>query len=192
MASTALSSEQYLTNFVCLENVFSPEDCQRLIYIDIPASQAHVTRFKGSTFNQLQMNSRNTKVKAIARTPEHQWVYDRLIQYVQYVNRECFHFRLQKLTEPQILEYENTGFYGCHLDIGTGDTSRRKISMVVFLTPPEQYEGGQLILQPHFPAIVQKQGSAVFFPSYLPHEITPVTSGVRHTLVTWVLGPCFR
>lgn len=196
-ASQEVSSPLYLTNYVVLPEVFSPAECREIVYANLPTSQAHVSRFKGkinegSTSNVLQMQSRNTKVKSVPRYPEYQWLYDRLNEKVRFVNQQCFRFKLKRLTNLQILEYENTGFYGTHLDIGTGETSRRKISVVVFLTPAEEYEGGQLIMKPAFTPISPTQGSAVFFPSYIPHEITPVTRGVRHTLVTWVLGPAFK
>lgn len=182
----------YLTNYLVLPEVFSPEECRRIIYADLPATQAHITRYDAGTFNDLQMHARNTKVKSVPQQMRFLWLYQRVAESVRFVNQQCFHFRLDKLTDLQILEYENTGFYGTHVDIGTGETSRRKLSMVVFLTPPEEYEGGQLVLKPWFTPVEQAQGAIVFFPSYIPHEITPVTRGVRHTLVTWMLGPCFR
>jgi PKHD-type hydroxylase len=182
----------YLTNYVTLPEVFSPEECRRIIYSNIPASQAQVSIFKKGTVNDLQMQSRNTKVKAMPRIKPLMWVYSRIHEQIHFVNEHCYHFKLSELTELQILEYENTGFYGTHLDTGTGVTSRRKISLVVFLTPPEEYDGGELILKPWFTPVVPTQGTIVFFPSYIPHEITPVTRGVRHTLVSWVLGPSYR
>jgi len=36
------------------------------------------------------------------------------------------------------------------------------------------------------------QGTAVAFPSYLAHQVSPVTRGLRHSLVAWAYGPAFR
>lgn len=191
-ATSALSQASYLTRFVQLKDVFSPEECRRIVYADLPASQAHVAHFSGDTHNVLELKQRNTKVKAVPRNlPAHTWIYERLIAQIRSVNEALYHFEIKNLTDLQILEYENTGFYNTHVDIGTGDTSRRKLSLILFLTPPNEYEGGELLLKPHFSPIERLQGSIVIFPSYIPHEIKPVTKGVRHTLVTWVLGPCF-
>lgn len=191
-ATSALSQASYLTRFVQLKDVFSPEECRRIVYADLPASQAHVAHFSGDTHNVLELKQRNTKVKAVPRNlPAHTWIYERLIAQIRSVNEALYHFEIKNLTDLQILEYENTGFYNTHVDIGTGDTSRRKLSLILFLTPPNEYEGGELLLKPHFSPIERLQGSIVVFPSYIPHEIKPVTKGVRHTLVTWVLGPCF-
>lgn len=184
--------DQYLNNYVLLPDVFTPEECRRIAYLDLPVSQAHVTRFEGDSVNDLQLTSRNTKVKSVPQMEHFLWLYSPILEQIRFVNQNCFRFQLNKLTDLQILEYENTGFYGTHIDVGTGDTSRRKISLILFLTPPDEYEGGELVLKPWFTPIVQKQGALVLFPSYIPHEIRPVTRGVRHTLVTWVLGPTFK
>ena len=72
----------------------------------------------------------------------------------------------------------------------------RKISLTINITDPNDYEGGDLkfdlgnhqeknILTAHEG---KSQGSIVVFPSFLDHCITPVTRGVRYSLVLWVLG----
>jgi PKHD-type hydroxylase len=38
----------------------------------------------------------------------------------------------------------------------------------------------------------KEKGAVVMFPSYLMHRITPVTKGVRKSLVLWVGGNTFR
>ncbi|PKL76988.1 MAG: hypothetical protein CVV27_07475 [Candidatus Melainabacteria bacterium HGW-Melainabacteria-1] len=184
--------ESFLGNYVVMPEVFSPEECRRIVYINLPAAQAYVTRFEEGSFNDLQLHARNTKVKSIPQSTDYLWLYERVSDSVKLVNRQFYRFAIDALTDLQVLEYENTGFYGTHVDVGTGETSRRKLSMVVFLTPPQEYDGGELILKPWFTPVTPAQGSVVFFPSYIPHEITPVTRGVRHTLVTWMLGPCFQ
>ncbi|MBI4521691.1 MAG: 2OG-Fe(II) oxygenase, partial [Gemmatimonadetes bacterium] len=36
------------------------------------------------------------------------------------------------------------------------------------------------------------KGQAFLFPSYIGHRVTPVTRGIRRSLVTWCVGPAFR
>lgn len=191
-SAPAAPEASYLNNFVLIPDLFTPEECRKIVYLNEPSSQAHVIFFDGTSEDRLVLNQRNTKVKVVPRGEPCRWIYTRVVDYVREINQQYFKFQLHNLTDFQILEYENTGFYNTHLDIGTGDTSRRKLSLVAFLTPREEYEGGELFLRPNFPPIEQKQGAAVIFPSYVPHEIKPVTKGVRHSLVTWVLGPCFK
>lgn len=73
----------------------------------------------------------------------------------------------------------------------------RKISMTCNLTNPLNYEGGLLKfdfghhMEKHrFKECteIKEQGSVVFFPSFLPHCVTPVTKGTRYSLVLWSLG----
>jgi PKHD-type hydroxylase len=40
--------------------------------------------------------------------------------------------------------------------------------------------------------IKQTKGSAIFFPSFAMHRVTPVTDGVRRSLVVWMEGPRFK
>lgn len=182
----------FMNSFVQLPELFSPAECQQIIYLNQPATQAQVVAFRGENENELHLTMRNTKIKNVMRLQENRWIYERVIEKIREVNTRYYGFLLQQLTDFQVLEYENTGFYDTHVDIGTGETSRRKLSLVLFLTPRDEYEGGELILKPNFPALPQTLGSAVVFPSYIPHQIKPVTKGVRHTMVTWVIGPCFK
>ena len=75
--------------------------------------------------------------------------------------------------------------------------------MVVQLSDPAEYEGGQLQLfdvyedsdadeLDDFDAAASAQGSVIVFPSFEYHRVLPMRSGTRFSLVTWVSGPPFR
>jgi hypothetical protein len=73
----------------------------------------------------------------------------------------------------------------------------RKISMTCNLNIPGDYEGGNLKFdfgnhaensRYHECEEIRPQGSVICFPSFLPHCVTPVTSGTRYSLVLWSLG----
>lgn len=191
-ASGFIRSESYLHRHLLYENFFNPEECDQISYLDLNVLQAEVSYQLPEKANPTQLNlkHRNALNKAIPRLARHEWIYGRLINTVKEANERYFHFELTSLSDPQILEYQNTGFYGTHVDVGTGQISLRKLTMVAFLTPPEEYQGGELILKPYGGPLPAKQGSLVIFPSYLPHEVRPVRQGIRRTLVTWILGPC--
>ncbi len=86
---------------------------------------------------------------------------------------------------------QNNGNYGPHVDnaIMTGRrTSRTDISMTIFLSDPDSYEGGELVIEEtagerrfKLPA-----GFAVFYPSTTLHRVEPVTKGARYVACTWV------
>ncbi len=70
----------------------------------------------------------------------------------------------------------------------------RKLSVVIQLSPRESYEGGtfEFSTAAHPGAAFEPRGSVLIFPSFLQHRVLPVTSGIRHSLVTWVEGPQWR
>lgn len=78
----------------------------------------------------------------------------------------------------------------------------RKISMTVNLTDPADYQGGDLKFdfgehakdgeRFHICEEIRPQGSIIVFPSFLPHCVTPVTSGTRYSAVLWALGEPFK
>ena len=75
-----------------------------------------------------------------------------------------------------------------------GATQRRKISIVLQLSDPEEYEGGELemFVSKDIQKIPKKKGAAVLFPSYCMHRVTPVTKGERRSIVLWVSGPALN
>lgn len=138
---------------------------------------------------------RRSKVKWVENTPETEWVYKRLSHYVGVLNSQFYRLDLTGFGEAlQFTTYEENeqGMYGWHQDYGSGIS--RKLSVVLQLTDPSRYEGGNLeVLTSGNPIVVRKQrGLLAVFPSYTLHQVTPVTRGIRQTLVTWVTGPAFR
>jgi PKHD-type hydroxylase len=70
----------------------------------------------------------------------------------------------------------------------------RKLSISIQLTDPNEYEGGELYLYDDDKGTVmdKTQGTLILFPSYVLHEVVPVTKGTRNSLVTWVTGKQFK
>lgn len=74
-----------------------------------------------------------------------------------------------------------------HMDCIPGN-SQRKLSFSLILT--NDFEGGAFELLNNS-YIEQKKGKLLVFPSFLPHAITPVVSGIRYVVFGWVYGPNF-
>lgn len=54
------------------------------------------------------------------------------------------------------------------------------------------YEGGELQINTGKVLVAEKEkGTVIIFPSYLLHRVTPVTKGIRRSLVLWIEGPAF-
>jgi len=125
------------------------------------------------------------------------WIYQKLTSAVNHMNDNFFKFYLTKIERIQFTHYKSdeNGCYKQHIDPLQWTTPHnRKLSVVIQLSDPSEYEGGDLILyNGHEGTKIQKQkGMSVFFPSYTLHECSPVTKGERYALVAWVHGPPFR
>jgi PKHD-type hydroxylase len=138
---------------------------------------------------------RRSQVSWIDNNPNTKWVFERLADVVLKLNAEHFKFDLTGFGEHlQLTNYDQSenGMYGWHQDYG-GKVSR-KLSMAIQLTDPSEYEGGNLqTMTSGEPTNVRKQrGLIAVFPSYVLHQVTPVTQGSRQSLVAWVSGPAFK
>jgi PKHD-type hydroxylase len=140
-------------------------------------------------------NIRRSQVSWLDNTPDTKWVFERLADVVSKMNAQHFRFDLTGFGETlQLTNYDQSenGMYGWHQDYGNGIS--RKLSMAVQLTDPSEYEGGNLqVMTSSKPQNVRKQrGLIAIFPSYVLHQVTPVTQGSRQSLVAWVSGPAFK
>ena len=58
----------------------------------------------------------------------------------------------------------------------------------------DEYEGGDFEIGSggEFKKLSKKKGSGILFPSFLMHRVTPITKGVRKSLVLWVGGESYK
>ncbi len=143
-------------------------------------------------------------------------LYDKMCEYNE--KHSNWNFDLKGLEQLQYTVYNNCGsHYTWHKDVhpwtsdytfyafGSSSTYKeknliRKISFTIFLNDPDEYEGGELDLEWRSPSSTIERydtfkspaGSIIVFPSSTWHRVRPVTSGIRKSLVGWVLGPPFR
>lgn len=139
---------------------------------------------------------RRTKVGWIRNEPQTEWLYDRLAFIARNLNSKFYRFNLYGFFEDfQFTLYEegDEGFYTWHIDQGASTVCPRKLSIVLQLSGPEEYEGGDLeIMTGEKVNVVTKQkGLVAAFPSFVLHRVTPVTKGTRKTIVVWCAGPDF-
>jgi predicted 2-oxoglutarate/Fe(II)-dependent dioxygenase YbiX len=113
---------------------------------------------------------------------------------------------LKRFEHPQFLTYREGDFFAAHTD---GDSDhpdvpehirQRRFTMILFLNEGE-YTGGKLILYGAFGdgdgdatqsvglPVDARPGDLITFPSRLLHEVQPVTSGLRHSAVSWFVSP---
>jgi PKHD-type hydroxylase len=180
----------YLTSVGQFPKVFTVAECHRLINLPLPATDARIN-VPDVDGGQANYQVRRTRDKAVPPYPEHAWIFQRIGNLVTQANQHSYRFHLNQHVTAHVLEYSPDGFYDWHIDLGADVDAARKISVVTFLTPPEEYEGGELCFMDQGPPLKLPQGTTVLFPSYLIHKVQPVTRGTRFTLVSWVHGPSF-
>jgi PKHD-type hydroxylase len=90
--------------------------------------------------------------------------------------------------------YEGGETFGAHVDNavrlvpGSGRKLRTDISATLFLTEPDSYDGGELLVEDTYGAHAVKlpAGDLVLYPSTSLHRVEPVTRGVRLASFFWV------
>ena len=92
---------------------------------------------------------------------------------------------------PIFSRYEPGMQYGVHIDnaiMGRQPAVRTDVAVTLFLTPPEQYDGGELIIgvEPNAPRLKLMAGSAVAYPATALHRVAEVSRGRRTAAVTWL------
>lgn len=100
----------------------------------------------------------------------------------------------EKIWPPVFNLYQNGGHYGTHSDAAlmrlpeAGLTIRSDLSATLFLSDPEEYDGGELLIEEHFGAqpVKLRAGDMVLYPSSSLHQVTPVTRGQRICAITWM------
>lgn len=108
--------------------------------------------------------------------------------------QQRFHYAAMpaKLADFILARYEPGMEYGDHVDEpvmgGPGPKFRTDISMTVFLTPPESYDGGELVMRTSFGdnRVKLAAGDAVMYPSSSLHHVAKVTRGQRIVALTWI------
>lgn len=143
---------------------------------------------------------RKTSITWIEPEEGHKWIFEKIHEITAKVNFDKFQLDLKRFDGFQYSKYEVDDFYDWHKDISPTPTHNglyRKLSIVVMLSEPSEYTGGDLLLctTGNFNKIEHlrlDKGDIAFFYSTTPHSVEPVTEGTRLTLVTWCLGEKFK
>lgn len=167
--------------------------------------------------NVINKNIRDSKNAWI---PTSHWIGGFIWHYVQRTNRENFQYDLTAI-DGEAIQYTQYGvgeFYDWHIDAGidTAYTPQnvvssgnnisqdivtlqgeyvRKLSFSLQLSDYTEYTGGEVQFmdnnrKTYFAPKVR--GTLIFFDSRTPHRVRKVKSGVRKSLVGWVVGPRWK
>ena len=177
-------------------------------------NQMNDSLLSGDSLNKDKRSSKNSWI------PTTHWVGGFVWHYIERANRENFLYDIRNIDSEtmQFTQYDVGEFYGWHNDAGissqykpisVGNHSEgraqdfvnenlelvRKLSVVIQLSNPEDYEGGNLQLlsedgKKYFAP--RQRGTIIIFDSRTQHRVLKVTKGRRKSLVGWIVGPRWK
>jgi len=180
---------------VSVNDFLTPDECQTLV--DEGGRNSEMT---AGTTEDHRANIRRSEVAWFDPEGEHQWLFQRIRDCINDINRNWFGYNLTGFEGIQFTKYSHhkdaaSDFYAAHKDTKLLPGGLiRKLSFTIQLCDSTAYEGGDVVLYDSFTDFVRLSrslGSISFFPSYTIHEVTPVSKGIRFSLVGWACGPSF-
>ena len=194
------------------QNAIAPDMCNKIIDLGLKEKVK-----KSLTLMEAHHGETNNARESFDGGLNEQWLYDLLYPFLIEANQDAgWNFEVDWSETLQFTVYKQGGFYNWHRDAGLDDSYAykdksenfdgkiRKISMTLLLNDPKDFEGGDLEFdygrdeqgkmedRLNICKEARSQGSIIFFPSFIPHRVTPVTKGTRYSLVMWTLGKPFR
>ncbi len=183
---------QEYPDWIMWESALSDEVCDEIIEKCKELDAQAASTFRSGEGNADQ--NRLTQIRWIPKDDEHNWINGIFEEYAKRAN-EYFDLEISYLPELQFTEYKDIGYhYGWHHDIDWGNQTgtHRKISLVLQLTDPDDYSGGEFafkhIESPDIDAL-KKRGTIIAFRSYHIHCVQPILGGARTSVVGWYRGP---
>jgi PKHD-type hydroxylase len=183
-----------IDNWYWFQQALTPDEVERLEKLQetIPFKQAVL-----STDTHDLESYRKSEIKWLPQqNPDCTWLYEKFVGMVTEANRSLWNFELIGIFDDLQYTVYNAGggHYDWHMDIGSGVFSRRKVSITLQLSEPDEYEGGdfEFLIGKDVTKLPRKKGCAIIFPSFFLHRVSPVTKGVRKSLVLWISGQPYR
>lgn len=174
---------------VVIENLLAPQEVAhfREVLLSLPWADGKGTAMgmAAEVKNNHQADPADPAVQQLANQLLH-----RMGETSQLVSCALPH----RIFPPVFNRYGETEEYGWHVDgaimriPGSSEVLRSDMSMTLFLSAPEEYEGGELVIATEFgeQRLKLAAGSAVVYPSSSLHKVTAVTEGQRIAAITWM------
>jgi PKHD-type hydroxylase len=170
-----------------------------LLYFDsLPRQAGLVGEQHENKLGRVDLETRKSDICFADFDSQNEWIFYRLFALADMINNHFFNYDLIGFDHLQYTVYDTEGsHYAYHMDLQEnkdGTSVPRKLSFSVILSDRDEFEGGELEFLDGSTATQaeQKKGRVIAFPSYILHRVTPITKGIRKSLVFWVCGPKFR
>ena len=206
MALTQSSNDVYksLYKFVWNDDLFSKKELEKINKYCKKLSLQNGQIGDGNIDN----NIRQSKVALVGANEDNDWLFALLNRAAENINNDFYRFDLTGFDYFQYTEYrDRNDHYDFHVDMTydspndnanlDGFYQNRKLSFSILLNDPKEFSGADFEFSDsgdpdHVVVAEQRKGRVIAFPSFVPHRVTPLMSGVRKSLVFWVTGPKFR
>lgn len=182
------------TSHVIIPKVFTADETANIIAISQAEERKEATVGNGKENKTIRIS----EINFIGPNDKTVWIFNKLDRAIEWANEHYFGFDLNGYERFQFTEYkaEKAGHYNWHMDLQlhiAGSGGVRKLSASVILN--EGYEGGIFQVsvgsQENPINVAASLGDVIVFPSFIQHRVTPVTKGIRYSVVVWVLGSKF-
>lgn len=129
--------------------------------------------------NNLQISTEDTRLSSLTETVSAALNRHTVFQFAA---------RPKQFVPPLFSRYMPGMAYGGHVDDPIIRGMRTDLSLTLFLSEPESYDGGELVIETPSgsEAVKLPAGDAILYPSTMIHRVEPVSSGERLVTVTWV------
>jgi PKHD-type hydroxylase len=182
-------------NYFCVVNdVFSNEEVDKIIDLEDLQNFSRGTVGSQPDAGEINPHTRDCELGWILPDNRSEWLFQKFGHLCGQVNQDFFLYDIDHLESFQYTIYRENNHYSWHIDaFPTFTMHERKISATILLSDPEDYDGGEFLLVPSGnilePIVMKpKKGDVIFFASWMPHQVNPVTRGIRKSLVAWVQG----
>ena len=165
--------------------------CQKLIDSIKNSANFEKAEIGASTRGEINLSIRNVDKFNL---PSYRGIGATMAGMGLEANRQAWKFDITHADQTDYLKYSRAGHYKEHIDtfFKVKDSDCRKLTVLAFLN--DDYDGGKLFIKIGHEKIYppQSAGTVLVFPSFFLHGVEPVISGVRRSIVTWLIGPSFK
>jgi PKHD-type hydroxylase len=189
-----------LEPIVCWSGAFTEEEIEEIIVIG-DTHEFQKAKVGVDSSGSVKDDVRKSKIAWIYPSEDTRWLFNKMAEIVARINTDKFQFSLSHINAFQYTTYVPGDYYKWHIDASSTDTfgpEHRKLGLTLLLSDPEtEFTGGEFQINPsgnpnEVNSTKLKKGDIVAFPSFVPHQVSEVTSGKRKSLVCWVHGPKFK
>ena len=182
------------TDVITISNAFTESDIRLIHALGMSRYDTGVTDMStGDT------SKRKTWHIAIPKNPLSAPIFDKVGSIIKDVNSRHWNFEIEHFNRAGLYYacYDNIGdHYGWHTDktekYGT-EKGFVKIAAILQLTDPWEYTGANLqCMTDGLISVPKQKGLFMIMPGWVTHQVTPIQSGVRKSMIVWMMGPPYK